>query len=320
MKTKLLIGLFAICGVALGQNIVPNNSFETNTSYPSAGNQLNLCTGWSNVNGTYFPSFSTGSPDYYHSSGSGGVKLPNTTYATVNANTGSACAGITTWNDNETNFREYMSIKLTDPGLVVGKIYSISLYLTNGTNCTYKYQTNNIGIRFSLNNFSQTGWQPINVIPQLEVASVVNAPNWQLFSFQFTADSAYQYITIGNFKTDANTTHIQFTSGSNPYGYYYIDDVSVTDVTGIENYDLQSHIDIFPNPLSAQTVLRSDIFLNNATLTVDNCFGQTVKQIKNISGQTVTLSRDNLPSGLYFVRLTEENKTIAADKLVILDK
>ncbi|MBI3502930.1 MAG: T9SS type A sorting domain-containing protein [Bacteroidetes bacterium] len=36
--------------------------------------------------------------------------------------------------------------------------------------------------------------------------------------------------------------------------------------------------------------------------------------------QTVTFSRDNLASGLYFVRLTEENKTMAIDKLVITDK
>jgi hypothetical protein len=53
---------------------------------------------------------------------------------------------------------------------------------------------------------------------------------------------------------------------------------------------------------------------------VVNCFGQTVKQIKNIRGQTVVLSRDNLASGLYFVQLTEDNKLISADKLLITDK
>ena len=50
-----------------------------------------------------------------------------------------------------------------------------------------------------------------------------------------------------------------------------------------------------------------------------NSFGQTVKEIKNISGQTVVLSRDNLPSGLYFVRLTEDSKTLSVDKLVITE-
>jgi len=84
---------------------------------------------------------------------------------------------------------------------------------------------------------------------------------------------------------------------------------------------------ISPNPCSAQTTLHSDHLLHNATLTVDNCFGQMVAQIKNISGQTVIFSRDNLASGLYFIRLTEENpddngagKTIAVEKLIITDK
>lgn len=76
---------------------------------------------------------------------------------------------------------------------------------------------------------------------------------------------------------------------------------------------------IFPNPFSTQTTFQTDNLLQNATLTVDNCFGQTVKQIKNISGQTITLHRDNLTSGLYFVRLTEDSKVIAIKKVVITD-
>lgn len=77
---------------------------------------------------------------------------------------------------------------------------------------------------------------------------------------------------------------------------------------------------IYPNPFSTQTVLQINNSVHNATLTVNNCFGQTVAQIKNLRGQTITFNRDNLPSGLYFVRLTEENKTIAVDKLVIADR
>ncbi|QLH30392.1 MAG: T9SS type A sorting domain-containing protein [Candidatus Parvibacillus calidus] len=52
---------------------------------------------------------------------------------------------------------------------------------------------------------------------------------------------------------------------------------------------------------------------------VYNLQGQQVKQIKNISGQTVTLRRDNLPAGLYVIHLTQDNKTITTDKLIITD-
>lgn len=82
----------------------------------------------------------------------------------------------------------------------------------------------------------------------------------------------------------------------------------------------KTHIYIFPNPFSTQTTLNTDFMLFNATLTIDNIFGQSVVQINNISGQTITFSRDNLASGLYFIRLTDKNKAIAVDKLVIIDK
>jgi hypothetical protein len=54
-----------------------------------------------------------------------------------------------------------------------------------------------------------------------------------------------------------------------------------------------------------------------------------VKQIKNISSQSITLQRDNLPSGLYFIRLTIPSTNgggtqgggddVATSKLIISD-
>ena len=90
--------------------------------------------------------------------------------------------------------------------------------------------------------------------------------------------------------------------------------------TGIEDkQQLSEELILYPNPFSTQTTLQTHKFLNNATLTVYNCFGQTVKQIKNISRQTVFLSRDNLASGLYFIWLSQDNRVIATNKLVIID-
>jgi hypothetical protein len=89
--------------------------------------------------------------------------------------------------------------------------------------------------------------------------------------------------------------------------------------TSVQNISNNSVLKNFPNPFSTQTTLRTNTLLHNATLTLINSFGQIVKQIENISGQTITLFRDNLPSGIYFLRLTENNKTLAAEKLVILN-
>lgn len=92
-----------------------------------------------------------------------------------------------------------------------------------------------------------------------------------------------------------------------------------TSTTGINETENIDGITIYPNPFTTQTTLQTNNLLHNATLTVNNCLGQTVKQIKNISGQTVSLSRDNLPSGLYYLRLTQDNRVITVDKLVITD-
>jgi len=76
---------------------------------------------------------------------------------------------------------------------------------------------------------------------------------------------------------------------------------------------------LFPNPFSFETILRTNDNLRNATLTIYYSYGQQVKQIKNICSQTIVVHRDNLPSGLYYVSLTQGNKTLLTDKLIITD-
>ena len=99
--------------------------------------------------------------------------------------------------------------------------------------------------------------------------------------------------------------------------------------TGIDEQQNKFSFLISPNPFSTQTTLQANRNLQNATLTVYNSFGQEVKQIKNISSQSITLQRDNLPSGLYFIRLTIPSTNgggtqgggddVATSKLIISD-
>jgi SprB repeat/Secretion system C-terminal sorting domain len=91
-------------------------------------------------------------------------------------------------------------------------------------------------------------------------------------------------------------------------------------IVGVQENTNHNKFQIFPNPFSVQTDIRTENILANATLILLNSFGQVVKQIDNLFGQEIILHRDNLPSGLYFVRLIEGNKTIVADKLVIVDR
>jgi len=91
----------------------------------------------------------------------------------------------------------------------------------------------------------------------------------------------------------------------------YYTTIGITENTSTNQYSL------YPNPFSTETTVHTEIILKNATLTVYNSYGQKVKQMKNIWGQTITLYRDNLSSGVYFIQLKQNSKVIFAHKLVI---
>ena len=90
--------------------------------------------------------------------------------------------------------------------------------------------------------------------------------------------------------------------------------------TGISSPPENSfQLKIFPNPFSIRTFVQVKKRLQNASLTLKNMLGQTVKEINNISGYTITLERGNLASGLYLLQLNEDNREIAADKILITE-
>ena len=131
-----------------------------------------------------------------------------------------------------------------------------------------------------------------------------------------------------NFGSSGRIDGTGFTIGSKGYlgiGYngtlqqdFWEYDPSGISSTGeiISNFSLT----IFPNPFSSQTTLQTGKFLKDATLIVYNLFGQQIKQLKNISGQTITFDRDNISNGIYFLQLKQDNKILATVQFVIADK
>jgi hypothetical protein len=97
-------------------------------------------------------------------------------------------------------------------------------------------------------------------------------------------------------------------------------DSTICSTVGIPEYNNFDYaVNIYPNPFSQQTTLIFENSLQNATLSIMNCFGQLVKELVNISGHSFCIQRDNLPSGIYFVRLTINNEIISTNKLIIVN-
>jgi hypothetical protein len=114
--------------------------------------------------------------------------------------------------------------------------------------------------------------------------------------FDFCGMVLDELIEGGNFRCYTDSTPFNYTSNIA---------LACDFLTSVNSIDKNSNqVKVFPNPFSLQTNLHTDNAFKDATLTIYSSYGQQVKQILNISGQTITLHRDKLPSGLYFIRLT----------------
>lgn len=101
---------------------------------------------------------------------------------------------------------------------------------------------------------------------------------------------------------------------SNPVTYYVKDSSS-----RIEQFEEKRNSLVFPNPFGSFVTIQFPYTLKNAEINIINLSGKVVKQVENISGEKITLQIDNLPSGLYLIRLTQDNNTIITDKVIIFD-
>lgn len=87
----------------------------------------------------------------------------------------------------------------------------------------------------------------------------------------------------------------------------------------VEEVSAERHIKISPNPFSTETILYTDRNLENALVTITNSMGQIVRIKKNIYGQNIVLQREDLPNGLYFIHIMEENQLIGIEKMVLIN-
>jgi hypothetical protein len=155
-----------------------------------------------------------------------------------------------------------------------------------------------------------------NAVDSIIVSGTGTLYTWDI---PITCDSLYPTVCDSVFPMNnysVSGSHTILLNNGVPVFYSWNNALTASEnISNADNYSVK----IYPNPFSLQTTLQTDKFFKNATLTVYNSLGQIVKEIKNISGQTITLHRDNLASGLYFIRLTEDNKTFATKKIVITD-
>ncbi len=221
-----IFSFFYISQAKSQTNLVTNPSFEIYTSCPPG--YINLCPPWVNpttsTNGTYLTIF------FNKCSSNGCCGVPSNIFGSgyQYARTGNSYATAFFLQAIGGNVRDYSQIPLTD-SLKSGHCYYVEFYV-NLVNRS-AYACNNIGLYISKTAPTFTPGQVIAANPQIINYSnkiISDTLNWIKVSGIYIAQGGEQYITIGNFKPDAQTdTLITHNPLAANCAQYNIDDVSV---------------------------------------------------------------------------------------------
>jgi len=224
----ILLVSFSLSPSLFSQNLVVNPDFEIYGVVPcgwtiSPADFAAATSAWTSPTGA--------TPDIFSTLINSGCTnfLPHSTDPSSNGwqapHSGEIFAGFYTQVGAST-WREYLQAQLSQP-MVIGEAYLISFYISLGDNS--QFATNNIGVGFYTAQQSLPISNEIGTIPEINFTNVISdTAGWTLLTDTIIATAAWQYLIIGNYFSDANTTIVNY----NPGGfwdrcYYYCDDVNV---------------------------------------------------------------------------------------------
>ena len=205
---------------------VQNGHLEWYNKYSLTAYNITDSQFWINAN--------TGTVDYFNTNFPYGISIPSNGPSTnTPSHSGNAYAGFLTYHTSA-NFREYLQSNLKC-ALVQGQAYQVSFYAISANKSNRV--SNNIGAYLSttaINNSAPFG-APLSYTPQINRSTILPySTSWTQISGNITGNNE-QYITIGNFYNDANTSLATSTSTSaintTTNSYYFVDDISITPLT-----------------------------------------------------------------------------------------
>jgi hypothetical protein len=247
-------------------------------------------------------------------------------------NGGNAYVGIYTFIDSTLSAVNmgFEYIMTQYPALEVGGRYAFSMHvsLADGSG----YATDGLGALFTTyaSPDSLADYTCLNAVPQIDFANygyIADTGTWVTLADTFIADSAFEYVIIGNFKDSAHQlVHpVGYTPPLAFFGayeaYYFIDSVSLFKLppSGIIQISSASvNMKVAPNPASATINFSFDNPGGELySLTVFDLKGMVVKKFNNITAGTVKMERENIPSGLYCYQLRNHEQVLANGTVVL---
>ncbi|NNE55394.1 MAG: T9SS type A sorting domain-containing protein, partial [Flavobacteriales bacterium] len=167
-----------------------------------------------------------------------------------------------------------------------------------------EFYTDDVGAYLSTSAPNRNDDQPLIADPQIEADDFLdNTDGWTMVRDTLIADSAYTYMTIGNFLDDLNTSVMSnpLHSGAvSTYGaYYFVDEISVQEVSTTEIPKHQiSNFTAFPHLFTIQLTFNSS---EVHQLRIMDVQGRVVDELQISQGST-QLDTSSWPSGIYFIQ------------------
>jgi len=317
-----LASIFIYPSYSYGQNLIPNPGFELHDTCPTSFFQFELAQFWLSVEN---------SPDFYNSCEPFHiVGVPYNYFGYQPAHSGCSYGGLFA---AENNYREYMQTSLLSP-LIPGTRYFISYNLSLGIGSGgHIVATNKFGCKLSTQSYTTANDSNPSTDNQATFYTdsiITDTLNWVTIKGSFIADSAYQFITFGNFFDSLQTQFIILTPNAPKItSYYYIDDVclstdsltcnNVTDtchpptLNVVNEISKENNIQLFPNPFSEQLTIEMSKNEDYEVILYDITARQMVKEhfIKRISINTSRFS-----PGLYFYEVKSRAGFVKSGKII----
>ena len=301
---------------AVGQNLVPNASFEMYDTCPDFTSQMSRAIGWWSARPTA-DYFNTCAP--YYPPPINCVHVPENSLGYRLPASGNAFAGVISRGpDGEGG--ESIGCQLLTP-LTVGIRYyaSFKVSASSHANTGNWRAINKLGVLFSTVRYDSLSPSPISCNNCAQVCSdsiISDTLNWTRIKGSFVADSNYSFISIGRFNSNSLTDTLQLV-GTNCYSYYFIDDVCISNdsnytynysYTGINGLDKEAAITYFPNPTN-DFITINDRERTVSEVSIFNSLGELLKTYPTGNVEFYTINLNGFSKGIYYLVAYRKNQS-----------
>jgi hypothetical protein len=307
-----------VTGVKVGSSIAGNHTITAIVSNPNGG--TDAVAGNNSTTATFTKYATVGGPMIMQSFESSGIPT-----AWGISNGGDAA----TWTNASTGYSSSKSMTLNWYNIPSGDIDIITLApmsLVGASTATLtfdvaycQYASENDRLQVEVSTNCGTTWT--SVYNKSGTTLKTKAPQTASFTPAGTAEWRSETVSLNAYAGQSNV-FVRY-KGTSAYGNnLYVDNINVSMVSGIEENQFVSNVNVYPNPMTNNATVAFNMNEENAvSISVLNALGQVVSNnnLGNMAAgaQSFSLDASNLNNGFYFLNITVGNKTITKKVSII---